>query len=191
MRRRGVVGRYCQFVATRRSFLLALGACWRHGAMMNNEKVPLLQGSAAQIQGPHAFPLLHPTRCADAGTHLSARGARTLECFQVVGKTARCHWRFPLALHILLHPNRQRSGVQCLKDVRISSVPPAGALGLIDDSGNAKCGPSFSRPDPASSEEERTARGRRDMSCRFPGPLRLLGWALTHASRLKLRSRLC
>jgi hypothetical protein len=109
----------------------------------------------------------------------------------VVGKTARCHWRFPLALHILLHPNRQRSGVQCLKDVRISSVPPAGALGLTDDFGNAKCGPSFPRPDPASSEGERTARGRRDMSCRFPGPLRLLGWALTHASRLKLRSRLC
>lgn len=114
---------------------------------------------------------LHPTpRCADAGTHLSAPGARTLGCFQVVDETARCHWHFPLALHILLHPNLYRSGVQCLKDVRISSVPPAGALGLIDDFGNAKCGPSFPAPDPASSKVGKNGEGETGYVVQLPWP---------------------
>jgi hypothetical protein len=60
MRRRGVVGRYCQFVATGESFRMVLVACWRHDAMMNNEKVPMLQGSAAQIQAPTRFLLFIP-----------------------------------------------------------------------------------------------------------------------------------
>ena len=66
----------------------------------------------------------------------------------------------------------------------------AGALGLNDDFGNAKCGPSFPQPDPASHPNlARTARGAREMSCSERPASTPVPVTVAHISRLKLHVR--